>query len=1103
MAVLTNIPNNTSARDWRDTMNSLIKRIAALEAAGVPVVTPAPAFTTQPSITPTSGTAGSTVYAATPGTVSNGAVVSRAWLLNGTAISTGVTALPASSGTLAYQETASGPGGTTTSTVQVAAVTAATVTPAPAPSFISQPSISPSTGTAGATTFTATAGNVSNGSITARSWTINGTVISTGIAASPASSGTLTYQETATGPGGTTQSTVQQVTVATAAAAAPAFTAQPTVSPSTGTAGATTYTATPGAVSNGTITSRAWALNGSTISTGLTAAPASAGTLTYQEFATGTGGSSQSTVQQTTVAAAAVIPAPSFTNQPTVSPSTGTPGASFTATPGTVANGAIASRVWSLNGTVISTALTATPASAGTLTYRETASGSNGTTQSTVVSVTVTAPALILSSTSPSITANTAAGTLVSNISNVPSGVTPSVTPNDGRLVIAGNASAGWKVVVGMTTLSAGQVNFTVAGTGVTSASGVLTITPVVDRVATYGTSVPVLTANKKGGNLQRCTRKTIIFGADVPYITGSFDNYATQPSGDTPVGASLTILQHAYIKPDGSGMKIATFDNGASTTKLLGTDAATGIRVFHDRVYPADIYGAGVTMFRRGDRITLQTDALVSNDQTTADMTYNCHVAPIGDYSIEFPATGVPVAPGVGAITGQAGQVNANDGYTVSCVYGPHSGAAHLNLGDSISMDTGDTPLSSIRGGYSRAATNSYQKNPVPLVNLARHGTVMNDLFNSDLSIKSTGLLRMAYLAAGTFTQASENWAANDLGTSPAQSTYDTTSANKLKLWQILRNRGCEWITSVAPTPRTTSGTVNTPINAGWARGGIADQLNQFLEDQLAAGAIDHIVRSLNLRMSKDRTNDNYFIYKTLDYALDGTHFAPTGYVAVMPEHRFATLRGNVANDEPTFAVGQIIRDTFTTGVGASIADRPTDTGHNWTRQGTGDQWVTAEGRAYAKLNGYLYVNTAAVGKDQYAERDTFIMTAGTGAQHLFLRRQSDAAVSAGYIFSFFPNTLATNISRVSIANVSTNIVSTTTADPGSQYTMRAEARGPYLYFYMGPIGGPLTLVASAVDASYPLGDVGIRDTSNATATTARHMEEFRAGNLAAFTGS
>ncbi len=184
----------------------------------------------------------------------------------------------------------------------------------------------------------------------------------------------MTYQETATGPGGTTQSTVQQVTVATAAAAAPAFTSQPTVSPSTGTAG-TTYTATPGAVSNGTITSRAWSLNGSVISTGLTATPASGGTLTYQEFATGTGGSASSSVLTRTVSAAAST--------------------------------------------------------------------------------------LVLSPNALSITSNAAAGTLVSNISNVPADVAPTVAPNDGRLIIAGDAASGWKVVIGMSTLSAGTINYT------------------------------------------------------------------------------------------------------------------------------------------------------------------------------------------------------------------------------------------------------------------------------------------------------------------------------------------------------------------------------------------------------------------------------------------------------------------------------------------------------------------------------------------------------------------------------------------------------------------------------------------------------------------
>ena len=394
MTVLTTIPNGASNRDIRDTMNALIARVAALEKAGTPTATPAPAFTAQPSISPGSGTAGSTFFAATPGTVSNGSVVSRVWLLNGAAISNGVTALPTASGTLTYQETASGPGGVATSTVQVAAVAAAAATPTPAPVFTAQPSISPSTGTAGATTFTATAGTVSNGSVTSRSWTMNGNVISTGLTASPASSGTLTYQETATGIGGSATSTVLQVTVATAAAPAPAFTAQPSISPSTGTASSTTFTATPGTVTNGSITARAWSLNGSVISTALTAAPTAAGTLTYQETATGSGGTAQSTVKSVTVSAASSTAAPSFTAQPSISPTTGAAGTTtFTATPGTVSNGAIVSRVWLLNGTAISTGVTATPASAGTLTYQETASGSNGTAQSAVQTITVTAAA--------------------------------------------------------------------------------------------------------------------------------------------------------------------------------------------------------------------------------------------------------------------------------------------------------------------------------------------------------------------------------------------------------------------------------------------------------------------------------------------------------------------------------------------------------------------------------------------------------------------------------------------------------------------------------------------------------------------------------------
>jgi hypothetical protein len=88
-------------------------------------------------------------------------------------------------------------------------------------------------------------------------------------------------------------------------------------------------------------------------------------------------------------------------------------------------------------------------------------------------------PTLTLSSTSPSIASNAAAGTPVSNISNVPASTTPTVTPNDGRLVIAGDSSTGWKVVVGNSALSMGTINFSVAAAGATGASGVLTIAAV------------------------------------------------------------------------------------------------------------------------------------------------------------------------------------------------------------------------------------------------------------------------------------------------------------------------------------------------------------------------------------------------------------------------------------------------------------------------------------------------------------------------------------------------------------------------------------------------------------------------------------------------
>ncbi len=145
---------------------------------------------------------------------------------------------------------------------------------------------------------------------------------------------------------------------------------------------------------------------------------------------------------------------------------------------------------YSKNGGAYSTAAT-TVSDGDTLRVRVTAPSTNSATATATVSVNSIArsfsvttaapstgtPTLTLSQASPSIASSAAAGTLVSNISNVPAGVTPTVASDGGVLVRAGDATNGWKVVVGMSALSAGTVNFSVAATGATGASGVLTVT--------------------------------------------------------------------------------------------------------------------------------------------------------------------------------------------------------------------------------------------------------------------------------------------------------------------------------------------------------------------------------------------------------------------------------------------------------------------------------------------------------------------------------------------------------------------------------------------------------------------------------------------------
>ena len=81
-----------------------------------------PAFTTPPSISPATGTAGVTTFTASDGAASNASGYTRRWLLSGTAIGTGATIKTDAAGSLVLEVTAHGPGGDSAPALASAAV---------------------------------------------------------------------------------------------------------------------------------------------------------------------------------------------------------------------------------------------------------------------------------------------------------------------------------------------------------------------------------------------------------------------------------------------------------------------------------------------------------------------------------------------------------------------------------------------------------------------------------------------------------------------------------------------------------------------------------------------------------------------------------------------------------------------------------------------------------------------------------------------------------------------------------------------------------------------------------------------------------------------
>jgi hypothetical protein len=135
MSVLTNIPNGASYKDIRDTLNSVLARLAELEnGASIPV--PTPTFLNVPTIssdgTPQVGKQLTGVDAAVSNLGTN--TLTRAWLNGTTVLTSSANFIADAVGTRSFRNQIVSPGGTVLATTS-ASVTIAAATPTPTPTL--------------------------------------------------------------------------------------------------------------------------------------------------------------------------------------------------------------------------------------------------------------------------------------------------------------------------------------------------------------------------------------------------------------------------------------------------------------------------------------------------------------------------------------------------------------------------------------------------------------------------------------------------------------------------------------------------------------------------------------------------------------------------------------------------------------------------------------------------------------------------------------------------------------------------------------------------------------------------------------------------------
>lgn len=135
---------------------------------------------------------------------------------------------------------------------------------------------------------------------------------------------------------------------------------------------------------------------------------------------------------------------------------------------------------------------------------------------------------------SATISTVTAAGTQVAAINGVPPGELPQITPNDGRFVIGGSEAAGWKLLRGLSDVSVGTVDLTIAAAG--AQSGVVAVTVTLPAAADY-----VVSSDAEWDAVFANSAATLA-GKTVEIVGSAFTQRTIAGKDFTAAGAPLTL---------------------------------------------------------------------------------------------------------------------------------------------------------------------------------------------------------------------------------------------------------------------------------------------------------------------------------------------------------------------------------------------------------------------------------------------------------------------------------------------------------------------------------------------------------------------------------